>query len=185
MKRTLFLAAAALLAAAPGALAQASITTPPDAKTTPAEPIEKIDTATFTRMAASSNAFEIESSKLATQSSASEAVKQFAQQMIADHTRAGQDFKAALESVEITSSVSGPALQPKEQQALDALKATSGDQFEKAYVAAQVEAHGEAVAVFHNYANSGDDPALKEFAKKTLPVLEMHLEHAKELQARG
>jgi putative membrane protein len=101
--------------------------------------------------------------------------------MITDHTKAGADFKAALENVGTTSSVSTTALQPKEQQALDRLKAASGEAFDKGYVAAQVRAHDEAVALFRSYSNSGDDPALKEFAKKTLPVLEMHQEHVKEL----
>jgi putative membrane protein len=184
MKRMLFLAAAAFLAAALAALAQSTLTAPPEAKKTPAEPVEKIDTATFIRMFASSNAFEIRSSQLAAQSSASDAVKQFARQMIIDHTKAGQDFKAArLWSLEIAAP--GPALQPKEQRALDALMAASGVEFEKAYVAAQVQAHGEAVALLRNYAHAGDDLALKEFARKTQPVLEMHLEHANELQGQG
>jgi putative membrane protein len=184
MRRVIFLAAAALLAAAPAALAQSTITAPPEAKETPAEPVEKIDTATFIRMFTSSNEFEIRSSQLAAQSSASDAVKQFARQMIIDHTKAGLDFKAARWwSLEFAAPE--PALQPNEQQALDALEAASGDQFERAYVAAQVEAHGEAVALLRNYANAGDDLALKEFARKTQPVLEMHLEQANALQARG
>lgn len=184
MKRMLFLAAAALLAVAPAALAQSTLTAPPEAKKTPAEPVEKIDTATFIRMFASSNVFEIQSSQLAAQSSASDAVRYFARRMIIDHTKAGRDFKAALLwSLEIAALE--PALQPREQQALDALKATSGVEFDKAYVAAQVQAHGEAVALFRNYANAGDDPALKEFARKTQPVLEMHLEHVNELQGQG
>ena len=181
MKKMLSLTAALVLAAAPAALAQTSTTTQ-DAGTMPAQTMEKVDTATFIKTVASSNAFEIESSKLAAESSASDEVKKFAQQMITDHTKAGQDFKAALESVETTSSVSDTTLLPKDQQALDALKAASGEEFEAAYVAAQVKAHDEAVALFRNYANSGDDPALKEFAKKTLPVLEKHQEHVKELQ---
>ncbi|MER9977598.1 DUF4142 domain-containing protein [Mesorhizobium sp. M0085] len=47
----------------------------------------------------------------------------------------------------------------------------------------QTQAHKEAVALFSAYANSGDDPATKEFAKKTLPVLQMHERHVKDLAA--
>jgi putative membrane protein len=47
----------------------------------------------------------------------------------------------------------------------------------------QTQAHKEAVALFSAYANSGDDPAMKEFAKKTLPVLQMHERHVKDLAA--
>ena len=45
----------------------------------------------------------------------------------------------------------------------------------------QTDAHKDAVALFSTYAKSGDDPAMKEFAKKTLSVLKMHEKHAKEL----
>jgi putative membrane protein len=180
MKKMLLLTAAAVLAAAPAALAQSNTTK--DVPATASQPMMKVDTATFIEMVASSNAFEVQSSQLAKTNASSDAVKKFAKQMITDHTKAGEQFKAALESVETTSSVSNTTLQPKEQQALDKLKAASGETFDKEYVAAQVKAHDEAVALFRSYSNSGDDPALKEFAKKTLPVLEMHQQHVKELQ---
>ncbi|MER9544787.1 DUF4142 domain-containing protein [Mesorhizobium sp. M0437] len=51
------------------------------------------------------------------------------------------------------------------------------------YIDMQTQAHKEAVALFSAYANSGDDPAMKEFAKKTLPVLQMHERHVKDLAA--
>jgi putative membrane protein len=181
MKKMLLLAAAAALAATPAALAQSPNTTQ-EVPTTASQPMIEVDTATFIKMVASSNAFEMESSKLAKQNASSDAVKKFAQQMITDHTKAGEDFKAALENVNTTSSVSKTTLQLKEQQALDKLKAASGEAFDSEYVNAQVKAHDEALALFRSYSNSGDDLALKEFAKKTLPVLEMHQQHVKGLQ---
>ena len=63
------------------------------------------------------------------------------------------------------------------------LKAASGKDFEAKYITLQADAHRKAVALFAAYANSGDDPALKEFAKATLPTLEMHEKEVKELQA--
>jgi putative membrane protein len=47
----------------------------------------------------------------------------------------------------------------------------------------QTDAHKQAVALFSAYANSGDDPALKEFAKATLPTLKMHEKLVKNLAA--
>ncbi|TIV26963.1 MAG: DUF4142 domain-containing protein, partial [Mesorhizobium sp.] len=102
---------------------------------------------------------------------------------IKDHTKAGEDFKAALSQGQTTASIkpSGPALQPKEQQMLDELKGASGKDFDAKYIKMQTDAHKDPVALFSTYANSGDDPALKEFAKKTLPVLKMHEKHVKDL----
>ena len=90
MKKMLLLAAAAALTAAPAALAQSS-NTAQEIPATASQPTIEIDTATFIKMVASSNAFYIESSKLAEKSSNSDAVKKFAQQMITDHTKAGVD----------------------------------------------------------------------------------------------
>ncbi|WP_281060657.1 DUF4142 domain-containing protein [Mesorhizobium sp. M1A.F.Ca.IN.022.06.1.1] len=64
---------------------------------------------------------------------------------------------------------------------LGELKQASGTEFDRKYIKMQMDAHRDAVALFSTYANSGDDPALKEFAKKTLPVLKMHEKHVKEL----
>jgi putative membrane protein len=145
----------------------------------------KVDTATFVAKVPGANMFEIESSKLALEKASADDVKKFAQQMIDDHTKAGEDFKAALEKVETTSATkpSGSAMDARQQGMMDELKSASGDDFEAKYIKMQTDAHKEAVALFSAYANSGDDPALKEFAKKTLPTLEMHEKHVKELGA--
>lgn len=179
MKTLLTMTAAALLAGAPAALAQST------AQTTPLATDSKVDTQTFVKTVPSANEFEIESSKLAEQKSASADVKAFAKQMIQDHTKAGEDFKAALAQGQTTASTkpAGPVLQANEQGQLDELKAASGKDFDGKYITMQTEAHKDAVALFSTYAKSGDDPAMKEFAKKTLPTLKMHEKHVKELGA--
>ena len=42
-------------------------------------------------------------------------------------------------------------------------------------------AHQEAVHLFKKYAAKGDDADVKQFAEKTLPTIEHHLEEAKKL----
>ncbi|MBZ9814064.1 DUF4142 domain-containing protein [Mesorhizobium sp. CA7] len=179
MKTLLPLVAVALLAGAPAAFAQSDNS---DA-VGPMVTENKVDTQTFVTTVPNANMFEIESSKLAQEKSASADVKTFAAQMIKDHSKAAEDFKAALSQGQTTASIkpAGPALQPKEQQLLDDLKAASGKEFDAKYIKMQADAHKDAVALFSTYAKSGDDPAMKEFAKKTLPVLKMHEKHVKEL----
>ncbi|RWM15179.1 DUF4142 domain-containing protein [Mesorhizobium sp.] len=179
MKTLLPLTAVALLAGATAALAQSDDT---DA-VGPMVTEDKVDTQTFVAAVPNANEFEIQSSKLAGEKSVSEDVKTFAGQMIEDHTKAGEDFKAAMSQGQTTASIkpAGPGLQPKEQQMLGELKSASGKEFDRKYIKMQTDAHRDAVALFSTYAKSGDDPALKEFAKKVLPVLKMHEKHAKDL----
>ena len=181
MKTLLPLVAVALLAGAPAAFAQSNDTNS-DA-VGPMVTANKVDTQTFVTTVPNANMFEIASSKLAQEKSASADVKAFADGMIKDHTKVAEDFKAALSQGQTTASIkpTGPALQPKEQQMLDELKAATGKAFDTKYIKMQMDAHTQAVALFSTYANSGDDPAMKEFAKKTLPVLKMHEKHVKEL----
>ncbi|RAZ89529.1 DUF4142 domain-containing protein [Mesorhizobium hawassense] len=179
MKTLLPLVAVALFAGAP--LAQSD-----DTNTDAVGPMvtdNKVDTQTFVATVPNANAFEIQSSKLAEERSASADVKAFAADMIKDHAKVAEDFKAALSQGQTTASIkpAGPALQPKEQQLLDELKGASGKAFDAKYIEMQIDAHKDAVALFSTYANSGDDPTMKEFAKKTLPVLKMHEKHVKEL----
>src|SRR5262249_56710139 len=51
---------------------------------------------TFAKKVAAANTFEIESSQLALEHAQSADVKSFAQQMISDHTKAGEEFKQAI-----------------------------------------------------------------------------------------
>lgn len=137
------------------------------------------DKATFVKMVSSSNKLEIESSKLAVDKAASPEVKAFAEQMIADHTKAGEEFMVTLKK----EGAEPPAaeLTPQHRDQLKQLEGAQDQNFDATYVALQQAAHVEAVDLFRSYAEKPDDAALGEFAKKTLPTLEMHLDHAKML----
>ncbi|MGX5849803.1 DUF4142 domain-containing protein [Mesorhizobium sp. PL10] len=179
MKPHLAIAMLALLAGTPSAFAQQAV------GTLPALSENKVDTATFTKTLVSANRFEIESSKMAEKKGVAADVADFAALMVKDHTKAGQDFEAALERSQTTASIKpeGPPLLPKDQAMLDQLKALDGEAFQAKYITLQTEAHKQAVAMFSTYARSGDDPALKEFAKKTLEVLNMHEMHLRDVAA--
>ena len=137
----------------------------------------------FASKAAGSNMFEIESSRLALKSASSSDVKAFAQQMIDDHTKAGNELKAAASNA---SDIKVPdALDDMHKASLDSLAGKSGAGFDDGYIADQKKAHDEAVALFTDYSTSGDNPQLKEFAAKTLPVLKMHQQHVQMLNAEA
>jgi putative membrane protein len=73
-------------------------------------------------------------------------------------------------------------LDQKHQALLTQLQQTQGAQFDQTYVQQQVQAHQMAVDMFRNYAQSGDDAKLKQFASQTLPILQQHLQMVEQLQ---
>ncbi|MDB5478268.1 MAG: hypothetical protein JWM96_763 [Alphaproteobacteria bacterium] len=135
------------------------------------------DTETFVKMATISNMFEIESSKVALQKSKNPQVKKFAQQMITDHTNAAAKMKLSLMKAKYDMSAVPVKLDQKHADMLMDLEKDSAADFDEDYVEAQVKAHDEAVTLFTDYAEDGDNTILKTFAASTLPVLKMHQEH--------
>jgi putative membrane protein len=138
------------------------------------------DAATFTNAAAASDAFELESSKLAQAKGSSQAVKDFAAEMIKAHTDSTAKLKTAAAAAQ-PAITPDPALNPNQQAKLDALKALSGDAFDKQYAADQVAQHDETLGALQSYASGGNVPSLKSFAAATAPVVSHHLSMARDL----
>jgi putative membrane protein len=136
----------------------------------------------FVTKATIANKFEIDSSNIALKKSQNSDVKSFAQMMVDDHTKTGDKLKGILDS---TDSSIKPAdeLDDKHQKLIDKLNAASGKDFDNKYISMQTDAHKEAVSLFGDYAKKGDDPKLKDFAGETLPALQEHLKHVKQLKA--
>jgi putative membrane protein len=164
----LFVAAAALVALG-GSIAFAQQKAPAEATT-------------FATKVAASNTFEIESSELANDRAERNDVKSFAKQMIADHQKAGQDFKSAVQAANMPAPREEP--NAKQQGILKKLQAAKGKSFDQAYVKAQVDAHKEAVTLFKGYSTRGKTAPLKQFAQKTLPTLEHHLHMVQDLSKK-
>jgi putative membrane protein len=64
------------------------------------------------------------------------------------------------------------------------LKSEDGAAFEADYIAAQTKGHQDAVGLFAGYAKGGDNKVMQAFAKKTLPIIEMHLRMCYALAAK-
>ncbi|HML29115.1 MAG TPA: DUF4142 domain-containing protein, partial [Hyphomicrobium sp.] len=127
-----------------------------------------------------SNKFEIDTSQLALKYGKSSDVKNFAQQMIDDHTKAGQDFKASLAEAKIEPPKD--ALDISHTAKYAKLRVfTTENGFDSSYVDEQLQAHKDAVGLFKDYSANGPDGPVKTFAQKTLPTLEHHLSMAEDL----
>ena len=132
------------------------------------------------RSVASTNLFEIESSKLALTRSQSSAIKEFADHMVKDHTRAANRTSQVL--AELGASPPPAMLEPAQQQQLDTLKSVENPQFDSAFIEVQYVAHVEAIAVVRDYAQTGDNERLKALAAQALPMLQGHLDHVTRLR---
>jgi putative membrane protein len=171
MKRHVLLAAAAFAFLSPAGFAVAQDSNQAADMTT----MQVTDAAQFMTMAAMSDLFEIQSSELALENAQSDAVKQFAQQMINDHTANTQKLMQVVQAG--GGQMEAPTeLDERHQQIMEQLEGASGDQFDAAYIDAQVRAHQEAVALMTSYSQGGDNEALQQFAAQALPVVQMHLE---------
>jgi putative membrane protein len=135
----------------------------------------------FAKKVASGNAFAIQSSELAQDRAQSSDVKALARQMVAEHTKLGEDFKAAAQAANIAAPLPE---QPtaKQKTTLSSLRSAKGAAFDKAYLNGQLKGHKEAVAVLRKYAKSGRTAQLKEFAQSALPTMEQNLSKLTELR---
>lgn len=134
----------------------------------------------FADTASASDAFEIQSSRLAATKAQSAKVKRFAEQMIKAHTESTAKLGTAAAAAS-PAIVPAGRVTPAQQQTLDALASKTGADFDKAYALAQVEGHQATLAALNAYSASGDVPQLKKFATDLIPIVTAHLNMARGL----
>jgi putative membrane protein len=132
----------------------------------------------FVMKAAGGGLAEVELGNLAKDKAQSDQVKQFAQRMVDDHSKANDQLKSIAQQKNITIPTSLPA---KEQAVKDRLSKLSGEQFDRAYMQHMLMDHKKDVAEFKKASTSAKDNDIKQFASSTLPTLQDHLKQAKEI----
>lgn len=134
----------------------------------------------FLTKAASGGMLEVELGKVVAQRATTAAAKQFAQQMVTDHTKANNELKALAAKRNLTLPAS---LGDDQKKVYDAVLTEKGAKLDQKYVSEMVDDHEEDVKEFQEASTQAGDPAVKAFAAKTLPVLQMHLAMIKKIQA--
>ena len=142
----------------------------------PAE--QPFDDQTFVKTAGSSGMAEVELAKIAVEKAKNADVKKFAEMMVKDHGKANDELKAAAKAanIEVPNQLSD-----KHQKHLDMFKDYKGTDFDKDYIKHMVGSHTDGVALFTQASKEAKNKELKEFATRTLPVVQKHLEEAKKL----
>jgi putative membrane protein len=133
---------------------------------------------TFANAAAASDAFEIATSNLALTKAHAPSVKAFARQMVKAHT----DSTAKLKAAAAPAIMPDATLTADQQRLIDSMNTLEGADFDKAYVAAQTDAHTKTLAALKDYSATGDVPSLRAFAIGLVPTVTAHLNMAKGLK---
>jgi putative membrane protein len=127
----------------------------------------------FAQAMAVSDMFELESSKIALKKVKSGPVRDFAQMMIADHTKSTADLKKAI--ADSGKSLDLPAsLDVTRQTQIEVLNRLNGQEFETEYLNQQKAGHRQALDMLKSYAGGGDTAELRQFAQATIPAVQKH-----------
>ena len=132
--------------------------------------------ASFLRKASADSYGEVQLGKLAREKAMHEEVKQFADRMVQDHTKAGDQITA----LAMTSGVE-PAKGPDKDhlKKMHKLEKLSGADFDREYMHMMVEEHEDDVKAFRKMAKTKHPDEVTKFAEATLPTLEDHLASAR------
>jgi putative membrane protein len=167
MKLSIALAITCVLLSAP-AFAQ-SPTTPRATGATPANPT--ISTPDFVNKAIESNMFDVRAAQIAEQKGAHE---NYAKRDVRDHTKVIDDLKMMVNAGKVNAKIPG-ALDNDRRAKLDELGKLWGKSFDDAYNRDQRESYQNELGWFKQYAQNGDNPALRQWATKMLHGLESNL----------
>lgn len=156
-----------------------SMVSPPDPQETRKVP-ERDDA--FMKAAAQSDMAEIAMAELALERGTSDAVKHYAEHMVSDHSGAAVKNKMMAQHRRVIL----PMTPNEEQQAtLAKLEGLQGAEFDRAYIAANVEAHAKALQLFRDQAAYGHDVDVRDYAAMLLPKLHQHWEDARQMHKNG
>src|SRR5207302_8310765 len=124
--------------------------------------------------------YQIQAGTMARQGATSQQIRRFADQVVQGNTLLTQRLATVLQN-NGTPVMIPASLDPQHQTMINDLNVAQGPDFDRRYAIQQVVAHQESVALLQNYAQSGDNPALRQFAQQTLPAAQAGLRLAQTL----
>jgi putative membrane protein len=132
----------------------------------------------FVKKALQGGIAEVQLGQLTLQKSNNDQVKQFAQKMIDDHTKLGDQMKPIAQQVGV-SVPTEPS--KKDKQTMAKLQALSGSAYDQAYIKDMVKDHKQDLSDFQMEASNGQDAAVKDAATQGSQIISQHLQMAQQL----
>jgi putative membrane protein len=184
-----FMAAAALLAAPMLAL-HAQVTKPDSVgpRTWGKKPLpapqtrsEAVNDSAFIREALAGNLLEVRLGGLARSKATNAAVKQFAQQMVTDHSTMRSQWVALAAKNGLPSTTS---LDPAQEQSAHQLEQLSGTAFDRAYMSAMLQDHKRDLDEFQRVGARADAPEVRQLATTGVTTIQQHLTMAQQVSSQ-
>jgi putative membrane protein len=142
----------------------------------------KVSDQAFVTLAAQNDMNEAHLGELAADHASSQAVKDYAQMLVKDHTADYQELSALGRKAGVDVPTALDAEHVKRLAPLEKLK---GPAFDKRFVREIIAGHETATAAYDQESREGQNPDLKIYAKQTVQVLEKHKDEAKLLLQSG
>jgi putative membrane protein len=133
----------------------------------------------FFTQAAEAGLAEVDLGKLAEKKAADPAVKQFAAEMVKDHSSANDKLKNLAEQKGVTLPSDLTTAQKASRKTLEMQSAAD---FDQAYIKNQVDAHEDTIALLKKEIASGKDNEAKALAQSMLPIVQGHLQQVQQLE---
>jgi putative membrane protein len=136
----------------------------------------------FIENAMQNSLLETTASQLVQRNTRDPQVREYAGQIIADHTRAVSELKkiALEQNVKLPTS-----LDASHKKELERLKGLKGDEMDAAYSGVMTASHDKAMELFQQASqNKHLSPSVQSFAQRTLPTLQAHSRMASKLHQR-
>jgi putative membrane protein len=135
----------------------------------------------FVDFAAQTDMLEANLGQFAGQNAARQDIKDYAQMLVTDHTN---DYNQ-LTAVATKNNLTVPkGLDPEHEKMAAALEKLKGGAFETRYIQEMISGHTKAIAKYKWESENGTNADLKAYATQALPVLQKHLDGAKDLSKK-
>jgi putative membrane protein len=135
----------------------------------------------FLKAALEGGMAEVQLGQIALQKSTNPDVKQFAQRMVDDHTKMGNQLKPIAQQIGVKIP-DGPS--KKDKAAIAKLQELNGDDFDKAYMKDMVKDHKADLTDFKAEADNGTNPAVQNAANQGSQIIGQHLQMAQQIDQK-
>jgi len=135
----------------------------------------------FIDMAAQTDMLEAHLGQMAASQAGNQAVKEYAQMLVADHTTDYQVLTALAAKDGLTVPT---GLDAAHNQMIAPFERLKGAAFDTRYIHTMVAGHTEAIGVYTKESTDAQNPDVKSYAGATLPTLQKHLDGAKDLSKK-